>query len=59
MPSRKWFAATIVALGTVGTAWAEAGEWSSTLTILAIGVVVGRATAWLVPNNEGGEADAG
>lgn len=54
MPSRKWWAATVVALGTIATAAAQAGEWSSTLTVLTVGVVVGRATAWLVPNKEDG-----
>lgn len=51
-PSRKWWAATVVGAGTVGTAWAEAGEWSQTLTIAAIGFAVQRAVAWLVPNGD-------
>lgn len=56
MPTRKWWAATVVAVGALGTAFAEAGEWSSTLSVMAIGLVVQRSTAWLVPNKEGGEA---
>lgn len=52
MPTRKWWAATVVALGTLGTAFAEAGEWNATLTVAAIGLVVQRATAYLVPNEQ-------
>jgi hypothetical protein len=57
-PSRKWIAATIVAAGALGTAFAQAGEWSSTLTVMAIGLVVERATAYLVSNKED-DGDAG
>lgn len=52
MPSRKWLVATVVAVGTVATAWAEAGDWNQTLTVAAIGLAVQRATAYLVPNGE-------
>lgn len=52
MPSRKWWAATVVAFGTLGTAWAESGDWNQTLTVAAIGLAVQRATAYLVPNKE-------
>jgi hypothetical protein len=51
-PTRKWWTATIIALGTVGTAWAEAGDWNQTLTVAAIGILVQRATAYIVPNEE-------
>lgn len=51
-PSRKWWVATVVALGTLGTAFAEAGDWSSTLTITAIGIAVGRFSAWMLPNGD-------
>lgn len=49
-PSRKWWAATVVGAGTVGTAWAEAGHWSASLTVTAIGLAVQRFTAWALPN---------
>lgn len=52
-PSRKWWAATVIGAGTVGTAWVEAGDWSSVLSVAAVGFAVQRAVAWLVPN--GGE----
>lgn len=52
-PSKKWWAARVVALGTLATAFFEAGsQWSSTLSILATGIVVAGATAYLVPNGE-------
>jgi hypothetical protein len=50
-PTRKWMAATVIALGTIGTAWAQAGDWNQTLTVAAIGLVVQRATAYLIPNS--------
>jgi hypothetical protein len=54
-PSKKWVAARCVAVGTLATAFFEAGgQWSSTLSILATGIVVAGATAYLLPN--GGEA---
>lgn len=49
-PSRKWVASLVVALGALATAWAQAGEWSSALTVMAIGVGVQAATAYLLPN---------
>lgn len=52
-PTRKWWAATVVGAGTIGTGWAEAGHWSHTLTVAAVGFAVQRLVAWLVPNAEG------
>jgi hypothetical protein len=49
-PSRKWVASVVVAVGALATAWAQAGEWSSALTVMAIGVGVQAATAYLLPN---------
>lgn len=57
VPSRKWFAATVVALGALATAWAQAGEWSSTLTVMAIGIVVQAATSYLLPNADAPSRD--
>jgi hypothetical protein len=48
--SRKWWAATVIGAGTIGTDWAVTGHWSQTLTIAAIGLVVQRATAYILPN---------
>jgi hypothetical protein len=52
IPTRKWAVATVIGAGALATAWAEAGEWSSTLTVTAVGFVVQRLVAWLVPNNK-------
>jgi hypothetical protein len=49
MPTRKWFAATILAAGTVATAIAQSG-FSETTMVAIIGLVVQRAAAYLVPN---------
>lgn len=49
-PSRKWWAATILAAGTLAASWAQAGHWSPEMTVAAIGLVIQRATAWLLPN---------
>jgi hypothetical protein len=52
LPTRKWFAATVTGLATIGVAWAEAGDWSQTLTITAIGFAAQRLVAWLIPNDD-------
>jgi hypothetical protein len=52
VPTRKWFAATVVGLAGLGTAWAEAGDWNSTLTVTAIGLAAQRLIAYLVPNDK-------
>jgi hypothetical protein len=51
-PTRKWWAATVTGGGTVAVAWAEAGDWTSTLTVTAVGFAVQRAVAWLVSNGD-------
>ena len=52
-PSRKWFSALVIALGALAAAWAQADwEWTSTLSVMAIGIVVQAATSYLVPNAE-------
>jgi hypothetical protein len=52
LPSRKWWAATVTGAGTIGVAAAEAGHWSSVLTVSAIGFAVQRIVAYLIPNKE-------
>ena len=49
-PTRKWWAALIVGIGTIATATVIAGEWTAQTTAVAIGLVVERAVAWLTPN---------
>lgn len=55
LPTRKWWAATITGLGTIGVAWVQASGWTSTLTVTAIGFAVQRGLAWVLPN---GDSDA-
>jgi preprotein translocase subunit Sss1 len=50
IPSRKWFAARVTAIGAMLVGWAEAGEWSTTLTIIGIGIVTEGAVSYLIPN---------
>jgi hypothetical protein len=52
VPTRKWIAATVTGAGTIGVSWAEAGHWSSVLTVSAIGFAVQRIVAYLIPNKE-------
>jgi hypothetical protein len=52
VPSRKWFAATVIGLGTIGVDWATAGHWTQTLSIAAIGFGVQRCVAYFLPNTK-------
>lgn len=52
VPSRKWFAATFVGAGTICVDWAQAGHWSTVLTVAAIGFGVQRLVAYVTPNKE-------
>ena len=58
-PSRKWLAARVTAVGAMLVGWAEAGEWSTTLTIMAIGIVTEGIVSYLVPNVSSGSGDGG
>ena len=49
-PSRKWLAARITAAGGLVIAWFEAGEWSATLGIATVTVLVEAAVSYLLPN---------
>lgn len=55
-PSRKWMAARITAVSAFFIAWIEAGEWNTTLGVMAVGIVSESAIAYLTPN--AGAADA-
>jgi hypothetical protein len=57
MPTRKWFAATVVALGTIATAVIQAGGFDTTTEIALVGLVVQRVVAYLVPNDSEGPGD--
>ena len=51
-PSRKWFVTQVTALAALATAWIQAGEWSTTLSVMAVGIVSQAVIAYLVPNQE-------
>lgn len=51
-PTRKWWAATILAIGGLLTTWAAAGEWTTALTGALITLVTQRIVAYLVPNDD-------
>lgn len=55
-PTWKWWSATVVGAGGIATAAAQAGHWSQTLTVTAIGLAVQRLVAWITPNTTGGTA---
>jgi predicted cobalt transporter CbtA len=52
MPTNKWWAATVLAVGGLLTTWASAGEWTAALTGAAITLVTQRIVAYLVPNDD-------
>lgn len=49
MPTPKWAAAFVVGAGGIATASVEAGQWTDTLTIMAITFGVERAVAYITP----------
>jgi hypothetical protein len=50
-PTRKWWAATILAVGGIVTTWATAGwGWTDELSGAAITLLTQRIVAYLVPN---------
>jgi hypothetical protein len=50
-PTRKWFAAQIVALGAVATSWIESG-WDDTESKLLVAVFIQAAVTYLVSNDD-------
>jgi hypothetical protein len=52
MPTRKWWTATVLAVGGLLTTWVSAGEWTTALTGAMITLVTQRIVAYLVPNEE-------
>jgi len=50
IPSRKWLAATVVAVTGLLTTWATTGSWDQEETLMAITIVSARLVAYLIPN---------
>lgn len=51
MPTRKWIARTITALGGLATTVATTGGWDQEETLMAITIAVAAAVSYLVPND--------
>lgn len=52
MPTRKWWAATLVALGAIATLWVSKGTFDRDVAIALIAAVVQAATTYLLPNQD-------
>lgn len=52
LPTRKWAARTVVALGGLATTWASTGGWETEETLMAITIAVAAVTSYLVPNGD-------
>ena len=50
LPTRKWWAAQIVALGALVTLWVTTGHWAKDESLALIGLIVQASTTYLVPN---------
>jgi hypothetical protein len=51
LPTRKWWAAQVVALAAVATSWVESG-WDDTESKLVIAWAVQAAATYLLPNDD-------
>jgi hypothetical protein len=52
LPTRKWWAATVVALGAIATLWVTKGAFDRDVAIAVIGAAVQAATTYIVPNQD-------
>ncbi|MEW9547230.1 hypothetical protein [Nonomuraea sp. NPDC050783] len=52
MPTRKWWAMLVVALGAIAVSWVSAGQLTKETAIALIGVVVQAVATYLVPNDD-------
>jgi hypothetical protein len=52
LPTRKWWAATVVALGAIATLWVTKGAFDRDVAIAVIGAFVQAATTYIVPNQD-------
>jgi hypothetical protein len=52
-PTRKWWAATVLAIGGILSTWAAGGwDWTDPLSGAAITLLAQRIVAYLVPNHD-------
>lgn len=53
IPTPKWAVATVSGVGTIATMLVRSdGEWTDQIAIALIGLLVGRASAYLAPNTK-------
>ena len=52
MPTRKWMVRTVIALGALATMYFATGSWDQEESIALVGLLVGAATSYLVPNSD-------
>jgi hypothetical protein len=52
MPTRKWWAATVIALGAIATVWVTKGAFDRDVAIALIAALVQAVTTYLVPNQD-------
>jgi hypothetical protein len=51
LPTNKWWAAQVVAIGALLTLWVTTGHWATDESVALIGLVVQAVTTYLVPNS--------
>jgi hypothetical protein len=52
LPTRKWWAMLVVALGTLAVNWINTGQFTKEIAIALVGLLVQAATTYLVPNQD-------
>ncbi len=52
MPTRKWVAATVIAVGGLLTTWVATGQWTRELSGVAVTLLTQRIVAYIVPNDD-------
>jgi uncharacterized membrane protein YjjP (DUF1212 family) len=52
MPTRKWWAATVLGIAGLAVTWVSVGEWNDALTGAVITLLAQRVATYLVPNED-------
>jgi hypothetical protein len=51
LPTRKWWAATITALGAIAVLWIQAGALTTSVAIALVGAIVQAGVTYALPND--------
>ncbi|HEY5881174.1 MAG TPA: hypothetical protein VIU11_19835 [Nakamurella sp.] len=51
-PTNKWIVTQVAAVGALVTAWLTAGEWGTTLSVTAIGILTQAIVSYVAPNTD-------